>query len=120
MIGRKAGLCRVERSLTQSPAMMTLQSALAGCRCEAGDDVGVQSLKAFDLGLPPLGVAGRSALLSSIISVVSIMGGALTFSSLAVLLLTMSALSGDCDRDRDRLPEGVSISMAIDEECILL
>lgn len=83
-----------------------------------GDGVGVQSLSAFDRGLPPLGVAGRSALLSSIISVVSRIGGALTVSSLAVFFLIRSVLSGD--RDRDRLPDGASRSMGDDEEFILL
>jgi hypothetical protein len=92
--------------------MRTLQSVFAACRC-VGDGAGVQSLNAFDLGLPPLGVAGRSALLSNIISVVSRIGGALTVSSLAVFFLVNSALSGD--RDRDRFPDGASMSMAVDE-----
>lgn len=82
----------------QSPAMIDLVQSddedVADCR-RVGDGAGVQSLSAFDRGLPPLGVAGRSGLLSSIISVVSRIGGALTVSSLAVFFLVNSGLSGD-------------------------
>jgi hypothetical protein len=96
----------------QSPAITGLHSALAAWR-RVGDGTGVQSLKAFDRGLPPLGVAGRSALLSSIISVVRSIAGALTASSLAVFFLVSSTLSGDLERDR--FPVDASTSMAVDE-----
>lgn len=82
------------------------------CRGRVGDATGAQP-KAFARGLPPLGVAGRSGLLSIIISVVNSIGCALTVSSLAVFFLVNSALSGD--RDRGRFPVGASISMAMFE-----